>query len=80
VDVLTRVSSESDPAALAPLQQGFYVLSGQVVHSLSRIATIGPVRESLREGSQGVWQARVVRFTAAVPARTVSAAGYRLPS
>ena len=59
VDCLRLVSSESDSAALAPLQQGFCVLGMDAVHNLSITATLIPVRGSLRERSPGVWQVKV---------------------
>jgi hypothetical protein len=37
LDLLTRVSSESDSAALAPLQQDFSVSTDRLVHNLSVI-------------------------------------------
>jgi hypothetical protein len=59
LDLLTRVSSESDSAALAPLQQDFCISEDSLVHSLSIIATPKSVKSSLRERSPGVWQVRV---------------------
>jgi hypothetical protein len=51
-----RVSSESDSAALAPLQQEFYLAIRTSGHNLTIIAKLNPVRGSLRERSPGVWQ------------------------
>ena len=54
-----RISSESDSAALAPLQQDFCILTDRLVHNLSIVTTLKSVQGSLRERSQGVWQVRV---------------------
>jgi hypothetical protein len=59
VDCLLLVSSESDSAALAPLQQDFCLMTDRLVQSPSIIATQKSVQESLRERPPGVWQVRV---------------------
>ncbi len=53
-----RVSSESDSAALAPLQQDFCASTGQLVQNLSILVALESVPGSLRERSPGVWQVR----------------------
>jgi len=59
MDCVARVSSESDSAALAPLQQGFRVSEDRLVPNLSRIDALDPVQNSLRERSPDVWQVSV---------------------
>ena len=52
---LTLVRSESDSAALAPLQQDFRVSEDRLVHDLSVFDAPKSVEGSLRERSLGVW-------------------------
>ena len=53
-----RGSSESDSAALAPLQQEFRRVTRTVVHTRATVTdSLRP--GSLRERSSGVWQVRV---------------------
>ena len=40
LECLTRVSSESDSAALAPLQQDFCIAGDRPVHNLSLMPTL----------------------------------------
>jgi hypothetical protein len=53
-----RISSESDSAALAPLQQDFCV-SKTALPNRSGVDTPKSVQRSLRECSLGVWRRRV---------------------
>ncbi len=66
-----RISSESDSAALAPLQQDFCVLEDRLVHNLSTIATLKSVQPSLRERSPGVWRVGGVPRSAVGSRRTL---------
>lgn len=59
MDCLLLVSSESDSAALATLQQDFYVSRGPAVYGPSTFATLRSVRESLRERWPRVWRVGV---------------------
>ena len=47
VDCLLLVSSESDSAALAPLQQDFCILTDRLAHHPSRIATLKSVQQPM---------------------------------
>ena len=40
-----RISSESDSAALAPLQQDFYILTDRLAHKPSTFATLKSVQQ-----------------------------------
>ena len=51
LDLLTRISSESDSAALAPLQQGFCGSALVTVQNVSMIVPLNPVPSSLRDRS-----------------------------
>jgi hypothetical protein len=59
VNCLLLVSSESDSAALAPLQQDLCISRDWLVQNLSRIDALDPVQNSLRERPQDVWQVSV---------------------
>jgi hypothetical protein len=70
LDVLARVSSESDSAAPAPLQQNLRVLAGQRFHNLPILVTLKSVLGGLRERSMGVWQLRAFLACDPAPATT----------
>jgi len=75
LDLLTRVSSESDSAALAPLQQELRLATRTIVQSLVMVA--GWLRPgSLRDGSPGDWQVWVSSGGAGAPPRPGEAARF----
>ncbi len=54
-----RVSSESDSAALAPLQQDFRGSEARLVHQLVQKRSAQVLTRQPRERSEGVWQVRM---------------------